>query len=78
MTEIIAFLATKLGRIVLGATALAGFLAYAVHDIRKSGAASALAKVEKNNATVRQAAGSAGRKSMDPHAAGVVNPYYRD
>jgi hypothetical protein len=38
----------------------------------------ALAKVERNNGKIQQKAGAAGRKSLDPNARGVLNPYYRD
>jgi hypothetical protein len=76
--SILLWLASPIGRLVAGAAAVLVFVSAFAIDQRNRGADKALAKVERNNAQLSSKAGSAGRKSLDPAARGVLNPYYRD
>jgi hypothetical protein len=65
----------------VGAAALVGVIVWdqlRIHKAENRGAERAIVKVERNNAEVAKKAGSAGRKSLDPAAGGLLNPHYRD
>ena len=74
----IAWLFSPFGRLIAAGITILTFLVAFAYDQRQTGAQSAIAKVERNNVVLNQKAGSAGRKSLDPAARGVLNPYYRD
>lgn len=81
MIQIAAFLGTLWGRVALGAgvvVALVGLRAWDVSTQQATGAAKAVAKIEKATKDGFKKADSAARKSADPGAPGVRNPYYRD
>lgn len=81
ISSAIAWFMARLIPIGIGAGVLVSVFAWdqlRIYRAETRGAASALVKVERNNAEVSSKAGSAGRKSLDPAAGGVRNPYYRD
>ena len=65
------------GKLIAPALALGGVLIF-LGMFASQQREVALVKVERNNAKLQKQAGSAGRKSLDPAARGVLNPYYRD
>lgn len=68
----------ELVRYGLGAAAALGvYVAFASH-YEKRGAEKVVTRIEKATKDGLKKAESAGRKSADPNAAGVRNPYYRD
>ena len=74
-----AFLLTPLFKI--GATAavalvLVGSCMLRDSKLEKQGAAKAVAKIEKANKNAVKKADEVGRKSRDPAARGVLDPYY--
>lgn len=66
-----------LGKLAAGGAALLVMIGLFAADQQRRGGARVVAKVEKNNADVARKADAAARKSRDPGAAGVRNPYYR-
>lgn len=74
MTAILSWVFSPLGRFVSGAAAILVFLGMFASQQREV----ALVKVERNNVQLSKKAGTAGRKSLDPNARGVLLPYYRD
>lgn len=81
IATLIAWCAARLIPLAIGAAAVTGYFAWDYVRIQKAetrGAERALVKVERQNAELKTKAGSAGRKSLDPSAGGLRNPYYRD
>jgi hypothetical protein len=76
--SILLWLASPIGRLIAGASAVLIFVSAFAIDQRNRGAEKAIAKVERNNAQVASKASSAARKSLDPASRGVLNPRYRD
>jgi hypothetical protein len=77
MTEILTFIKSTIGRYVVGGLGIVALIGmFSVREQNK-GAAKLATKIEANNAKVTAKADTAARKSADPSASGVRNPYTR-
>lgn len=77
MIGLLGFLFSRVGAWSLGAVLAVGLIGGFIKQQRIIGAGKVVAAVEKKNAEVVSKAGAADRKSRDPAARGVLNPYYR-
>lgn len=81
MIQLLALLAgwpARIGVIVSAVAALVALRAWDVSTQQAKGAEKAVAKIEKATKDGLKKADSAARKSADPSAPGLRNPYYRD
>jgi hypothetical protein len=77
MILVLEFLRTKLGQyILIGASAVAAFLVFVSHE-RSVGSRKAVAKIEQQDAVHVTKAQAAAKRSADPAARGVRDPYVR-
>ncbi len=77
MISILSFLASGLGRYVVGGLGIVALIvAFSVQQQHK-GAAKAVAKIEKKDAANVSKSGSAARRSRDPAAHCVLDPNVR-
>jgi len=77
IVTILAFVASKLGRYVVGAVGVLALLVAFKSSEQRKGAAKLATKIETANATVAKKADAAARKSVDPATSGLRLPYYR-
>lgn len=77
MTAILSFLATKVGRIIIGVLGVGALVGAFALDQRSRGAQNAVAKIERQQTDAIRNANKAGSASRDPAARGVRDPYTR-
>jgi hypothetical protein len=77
MTEILKFVTSTIGRYVVGGLGIVALIGMFSIREQNKGAAKLATKIEVQNAKVTAKAVDAARKSADPSASGVRNPYTR-
>lgn len=77
LPKFLARLFSPLGGILAASAAVLALVVSFASSQQQVGAAKAVNRQEKINADATRKAASAGARSVDPAAGGVLNPYYR-